>query len=50
MSPQESGFSVHISELLTQLGISETELILKSTRDLNKFLKVGSEKGLYGGL
>ena len=40
MSPQESQFSVQITELLNQLGISETELILKTTRELNKFLKV----------
>lgn len=40
MSPQESQFSLHITELLNRLGISETELILKTTRELNKFLKV----------
>jgi len=43
MSPPEGQFSVQVTELLVQLGISETELILKSTRDLNKFLK---SKGL----
>ena len=35
--------SVQITEILTQLGFSEADLILMTTRDLNKNLKVRQE-------
>ena len=41
MSPSESQLSVQVTEIVQQLGMSQEDLILKSTRDLNKLLKVG---------
>ena len=36
----DSQFSPQISDILQTLGVSETDLILMTTRDLNKNLKV----------
>ena len=41
MSPSESQLSVQVTEIIQQLGMTQEDLILKSTRDLNKLLKVG---------
>ena len=40
MSPSEGQLSVQVQEIVQQLGMSQEDLILKSTRDLNKLLKV----------
>ena len=41
VSPSESQLSLQVNEIIQQLGMSQEDLILKSTRDLNKLLKVG---------
>ena len=40
MSPSDSQLTVQVTKIIQQLGMSQEDLILKSTRDLNKLLKV----------
>ena len=44
MSPSETQLTSQVTKIIQQLGMSQEDLILKSTRDLNKLLKVSSSK------